>query len=109
MTSVVCHTTRVVKGTPMNLLTSSIINSSESILSHLSPVSDSDVIKSLGNIYDPDQLTGQFQLPNRSNIVVTISYNPNNVKKWTVYGGIVNIKCYKTFAGVRNLLQSVVK
>ena len=87
------------------ILTSSDINTEEALLSLLSPITNPDVIFSLGDGYDDKELTQHFYWNEKMNRVYSISYTPGQVKPWCVYGLTNGIKQYKSFAPVRNLVK----
>jgi len=90
----------------MTVLTTSMLKSQEEFVTHLAPITDSDVIQALGNTYNKNELKGSFNVADNPNISINVSFRDN---KWVVSGGIVNLKSYKTFSGVRKLLLKVAK
>ena len=87
------------------ILTSSDINTEEALLSLLSPITNPEVIFSMGNGYNDKELTQFFSWDESQKRIYSISYTPGKVKPWCVYGLTNGIKQYKSFAPVRNLVK----
>ena len=86
------------------MITLQNIQTEESLKSLLSPTTDPDVIKLLGDLYDPEILHGYFNI---GRLPLSITYNPNSSKPWTVDGVIANMKRYKSFPSARTHLTKI--